>query len=92
MKTNIHFWSYVAEFFLEWEMSEIKFIGKITLNSVILFRKSCRLWDKVEKCGRAGQATDGNKIQRMRTACVIPKAKNIHSECVIVTAFHRNNG
>jgi len=41
----------------------------------------------VEKCGRAGQATDGNKIRRMRTACWIPKAKIIHSECVILTAF-----
>jgi hypothetical protein len=41
----------------------------------------------VEKYGRAGQAADGNKIRRMRTACWIPKAKNIHSECVILTAF-----
>jgi hypothetical protein len=24
------------------------------------FRKSCRLWDNVEKCSRDGQATDGN--------------------------------
>ena len=86
-KTNIHFWSYIAEFFLEWEMFQIKFVNKITLNSIILFRKSCRLWDNVEKCGRAGQATDGNKIRRMRTAFWIPKAKIIHSECVILTAF-----
>jgi len=35
----------------------------------------------VEKYGRAGQATDGNKIRRMRTAFWIPKAKIIHSEC-----------
>jgi hypothetical protein len=41
----------------------------------------------VGKYGRAGQATDGYKIRRMRTACWIPKAKNIHSECVILTAF-----
>jgi len=26
-----------------------------------LFRKSCRLWDIVEKYCRAGQATDDNK-------------------------------
>jgi hypothetical protein len=27
-------------------------------------RKSYRLWDNVEKYGRAGQATDGNVIGR----------------------------
>jgi hypothetical protein len=26
--------------------------------SVFFFLKSCRLWDKVEKYGRAGEATD----------------------------------
>jgi len=29
---------------------------------------------------------------RTRIACWIPKAKNIHSEYVILTAFHCNNG
>jgi hypothetical protein len=32
------------------------------LHSIILFRKSCRLWDNAEKCGRAGQATDDNTV------------------------------
>ena len=35
----------------------------------------------MEKYGRVGQSTDGS------TACWIPKAKNIHSEYVILTAF-----
>jgi len=30
------------------------------LCSVTFPRKSCRLWDKVGKCGRAWQATDDN--------------------------------
>jgi hypothetical protein len=30
------------------------------LCSITLFRNSCRLWDNVEKCCRAGQATDDN--------------------------------
>ena len=37
-------------------------------------RKLCRLWESVEKYCRAGQATDGNIIRRMRIACWISKA------------------
>jgi len=29
MKTNIHFWSYLAQFFLEWEMFQTKVVEKI---------------------------------------------------------------
>ena len=29
METKMHFWSYLAKFFLEWEMFEIKFVMKI---------------------------------------------------------------
>ena len=63
MKTDIHFWSYVVQFFLEWEMFQTKVVEKIKthiLCSVTFFRKSYRLWDNVEKCGRAGQSTDDN--------------------------------
>jgi len=42
------------------------------------------IWNKY---GRAGQATDRNKIPRMRTACWIPKDKVTHSEYVILIAF-----
>jgi hypothetical protein len=52
-------------------------------------RKSCRLWDNVEKYGTAGQATDGNIIRRMRFACWITRATDTHSECVILIAFRR---
>ena len=60
---NIHFWSYLPQLFLEWEMFRTKAVQKIKthiLCSVTFFRKSCRLWDNVEKYCRAGQATDGN--------------------------------
>jgi hypothetical protein len=43
----------------------------------------------VKKCGRAGHATDGNIIQRMRFACRITKATDTHSEYVILFAFPR---
>jgi len=63
MKTNIHFLSYLAQFFLEWEMFQTKVVQKIKthiLCSVTFPQISCRLWDNVEKYCRAGQATDGN--------------------------------
>jgi hypothetical protein len=63
MKTNLH-WMYLAQFFLEWEMSWTKVVEKIRthISSTITFRfrKSCRLWDNVEKYCRARQVTDDN--------------------------------
>jgi len=51
-----------------------KSVEKIKTNiscSLTYFRKSCRLWDNVEKYGRDGQVTDDNKIWCMRLACWI---------------------
>ena len=53
-----------------------------------VFRKSCRLWDNVEKYCRAGQATDDNIIWRLRTACWITKAINTHSQYVILIIYY----
>ena len=50
------------------------------LRSIPCSRKSCRLWENVEKYGRARQATGGNIIRRMRCACWITKATDTHSE------------
>jgi hypothetical protein len=51
------------------------------------FRKSCRLWDNVEKYDRAGQATDYNIIRRMRFACWITKATDTDSKYAITYLF-----
>jgi hypothetical protein len=40
----------------------------------------------VEKCGRAGQATDDSIIRRMRFACWLPKAIDTLLEYVILIA------
>jgi hypothetical protein len=48
------------------------------LCSVTFSRKSCCLWDNLEKCGGAGEATDGNIIRRKRFACFITKATHAH--------------
>jgi hypothetical protein len=53
MKTNIILWSYLAQFFLEWEMFQTQVVEKIKTHILcsIIFspRKSCILWDNVEK-------------------------------------------
>jgi hypothetical protein len=43
----------------------------------------------VEKYGTARQATDDDIIRRMRFACRITKARDAHTEYVILTAFLR---
>jgi hypothetical protein len=63
MKTDVDFLSYLAEFFLQWEMFPVYFVQKIKthiLSSITFFRKSCRLWENVEKYCRVEQASNYN--------------------------------
>jgi hypothetical protein len=64
MKTYVRFW-YLAEYLLDWEMFQTKVVEKIQLRCMFnsFFRKSYRLWDKVENCGGARPATDDNIIR-----------------------------
>jgi hypothetical protein len=74
---------YLAHFFLEWEMFHTKVVDKIkthVCSVTFFFRKSCRLWDHVEKYCTAGQPQ--MTTWRMRTACWIPKATNTHAMVV----------
>jgi hypothetical protein len=89
MKTYVHLWQYLAEFFVECEVFQTKVVekSKHILCSITFFWESCRLWDNVEKYGAARQATDDNIIRRMRLACWITKATDTHSEFVIFIAF-----
>ena len=62
MKTNIPFWSYLAQFLLKCKMFLTNVVEKIETNilcSKTIFRKSYILWDNVEKYCRAGNAADG---------------------------------
>jgi len=85
-KTNIHFWSYLSQFFLQREMFHTEGLEKIRTQSVcsitFLF-KSCRLWDNVETYRRAGQTTHDNVIRRMPIACWITKATHTLTICNI---------
>jgi len=52
-----------------------KFVEKTKTHifcSVTFFRKSCTLWDNVEKSEWAGQVTDGNIIRRWKDVIHIP--------------------
>ena len=64
MKTNIQFWSYLAEF-LEWEMFQEKNFREdqnwhFILDNFFPPRKSCLLLDNVEKYCAAVLATGDN--------------------------------
>ena len=66
MKSYIHLWQYLAEFFLEWEMFKTKAVEKIKTHiicSMIFFPpKSCIVWENVEKYCRARQSTDDSMV------------------------------
>jgi len=50
-------------------------------------RKSCPLFDNMEKYGTVSQVTDDDTKRRMRFACRITKATDTHSEHVILIDF-----
>jgi hypothetical protein len=82
---------HLVEFFLEWEMFQT---CRGHQNTPFIFnkffsRKSCRLWDKVEKYGTARQTADNNIIRRMRIACWITEATDTHSDYEILIAVPR---
>jgi hypothetical protein len=80
MKTNIHFQSYFSQLFLEWKMFQTKVAEKLKIHilcPLTFVRKSCILWNNVEKYCRAGQ----------RIACWVTKATNTYTVSVILIAF-----
>jgi hypothetical protein len=68
----------LAEVFLEWDTFQTKFLRKIKTHFVfdIFFSRNLfRLGDNLERYSRARQATDDNKIWRMRFAFWLTKAR-----------------
>jgi hypothetical protein len=63
MKTYTHIWSYLAQFFLEWEMFRIKVVEKIKKHILcpVTFFENHTIYEIMwKKYCRAGQATDDN--------------------------------
>jgi hypothetical protein len=71
MKTYVpHVW-YLAEFFLEWQNFQPEVVEEITtrvLFSKTFLRKSCCLWNTLEKYGRTRQAIDDRMMRRRKDA------------------------
>ena len=88
VKTDVHFLSYCAQFFLEWETLQTKIVQKIKRHfcsiAFFFFRKSYLLWD-VENIVELGRPHI--TIWRIRIACWIPKSTNKQREYVILIAF-----
>jgi hypothetical protein len=88
VKTDIHIWSYLAQFFLEWEMLQTKVVQKIKthiLCSITLFFFYAFfeiMWKIMVEWGRP-QVT----VWFLHIACCIPKATHTHSEYVILFVF-----
>jgi hypothetical protein len=97
MKTNIHFWSHLAQFFIKWKMIQAKVVEKTKTHilwSVPFFFFEIRvvyeiMLKNIVKRGRP-QLTKWS----MRSAWWIPRATNIHSGRVIayLLLFLYNNG
>ena len=84
---------YVTAFLLEREMLDTSVVEKIKMHilcSITFSHKPCCLWDNVEKYGKARQATNDDKIWPMHFASWKTKARDTHSEYVIVIAFPRH--
>jgi hypothetical protein len=89
----ISYLRHLAEFFLEWEMFQIKVVEKIKTHiscSVTSSRKSCRLWDNVEKYGGGRETADDKRIRR-RVACWITRVIRTQaraSACALLSPPH----
>jgi hypothetical protein len=73
-------------------MFQTKRVGAIetqALYSVTFFPENRAVFEIMEKCGRARQATDGYIIWCIRRAHWLNKATDTHSEYAIITAFPR---
>jgi hypothetical protein len=81
MKTDLRFSSYLAQFFLEWEM----FRTKLLETNFFFFENSAVyeiMWTYMVQPDRPQMI-----IWRMRITFWVPKATNTHSEYVIRIAF-----
>ena len=88
MKTSIHFWSYLTQFSLEWDMFQTEVVEKLKtyfLCSANFFRNNAVyeiMWKNTVQPDSPHMT-----VQQKHIACWIPKATNTNSEYVIVIAF-----
>jgi hypothetical protein len=92
VKPSLHFWPYLTHFFLDREMFQANVVEKIKthiLCSGTSIKKSCHLWDNVEKYCRAGQTTWQYSACALHGGWLklpIHTHSHTHSGCVILIA------
>ena len=88
MKTYVHIWSYLTQFFLEWEIFHTEFVEKIKTHILcsIFFFKNLAVYEIIWK-NMVQAGSPQMTIWRMRIACWIPKAPDCNSEYVIFIDF-----
>jgi len=89
MKTNTHFSSHLAQFFLQLEMFQTKVLVEIKIHilcSVTFFSENSAVYEIMWK-----NLVDLDRLQmtvrRMCISCWMPRATDTHSQYVILIAF-----
>jgi len=83
MKANIHFWPYLAQFFLEWEMFQEKVVEKIKTHIMSIpflenYAVNEKMWKNIAQRDRPQMTT-----WRMRIVCWITKATPHHRQSLV---------
>ena len=90
MKLYVHLWYNLAEFFVEWDIFQTKFVEKIKIHILcsitVFFTKIMSFFDITWK-NIVHPVRLQMTIRHMRIAGWTPKATNTHSEYVIFLAF-----
>jgi len=97
MKTNVHLWSYLPEFFLEWEIFRRKFVEKIETHLYSeTFCENRALYDRMWKYVTARQTAHQNIMLHRNDMLGMRdewgKNADTHSEYLIPSGSYGNNG
>ena len=94
MKTNIHFWSCIAQFFVEWKMFRTKDVEK-NLNKHFIFNDffvENRVFYEIISKNIVESGRPQTIIRSVRFACWLHKATNKRTGCIIIIDLHCNIG
>jgi hypothetical protein len=86
MQTNAHFWSYLAQSFLEWEMFLTKVVEE-TKTYKLRFFENRAIYDNVEKYCTARQSTDNNMVH---VHCILDTS--VYKYMIRILILHYNSG
>jgi len=85
-KTDTHFFMYLAEFFVEWEVSDKSCGENQNTHFMLCHFFNCTVYEIMWK-NNVEVARPQMTIWHMHIACCLTKATDIHSEYVILIAF-----